>query len=385
MQDRIRNLIQQVQSLVDSDENRRRQDVQRHLGQREVVFPTPINSWDITTTFPMMVQEWCRRLDWKLDLEKIGKATGPLTPDFAAELVEFQLLQKIYKFENVPDDLPLSLGINTNLGLCWMYRKGPLGEHYLIEEDTGAFVPVPILKTEADFDKLEMPRFSFDETLHKERVAVYTEIVEGHLPVGDDAMPGGIGAPFSTANNLRGVLEILEDMQERPHLVHRLMEFIADAILSLNQQIQEARGGIRMGTLGCDEVSCDMFSPAAYEEFVFPYECKVAPSFHSLYYHSCGNLTPLYKKIVQIPNVHRVHVSPWSNLEAAIRDAGGKVILEKHLDPTVEWDRLSREEVRVHVRQITDLGLDYPLDLVVETARPGGRLFREVFYEEIGA
>ena len=53
--------------------------------------------------------------------------------------------------------------------------------------------------------------------------------------------PGGIGAPFQTANNLRGVQEILEDVIERPHLVHRLMEYVTESLLTYIPEMRQAR------------------------------------------------------------------------------------------------------------------------------------------------
>jgi hypothetical protein len=385
MRERIKGRLKEVKSLLASEENQRRQEVQRRLGRKETVHPVPFNAWNLTSGFPLVVVGWSRRLGWKLDPERIGRETGPLTADYAAELVEFQLLQKIEKFKQVPEEIPIAPAISTNLGLCWMFRPGAFGERYRVETSTGAFVPQPILKEESDLEKLERPRFEFDRSRHEARVAVFEEIVEGELPVVDDGLPGGPGAPFSTANNLRGVLEILLDMKDRPAFVHRLMDVIAEAILSFNEEARRELGGGRMGTFGCDEVSCDMFPPAAYEEFIFPYECKAAAAFDSIYYHSCGNLTPLFGKIAEIPKIQRVHVSPWSELAAAIEQAGGKVVLEKHLDPRVNLDKLSREEMRAQVKKVTDLGTHYPLEMVVATNTPGGRLYREVFYEETGA
>src|SRR3989304_1456141 len=99
---------------------------------------------------------------------------------------------------------------------------------------------------------------------HEARVTPFKEIVDGEPPISDDALPRGPGAPFSTANNLRGVLEILLDTKDRPRFVHRLMEFIAEAILTYHREARAELGGARLGTFGCDEVSCDMFAPAVY-------------------------------------------------------------------------------------------------------------------------
>ena len=382
---RIKELSKEFKSLLESEENQRRKEVQQKLHRLEAVYPAAFNSWTYTTTFPIVIIDWCNRLGRSVDIEAVGRATGPLSKDFAAEMIEFQLLAKIESFKTRPDDVPLSPALNTNLGLCWMYTKGGLGERYIINEASGAFVPVPILKEESDLDKLVAPHFRFDRALHEQRVAVYKELVDGEFPIADDGLPRGVNATFQTANNLRGVLEILLDTKDRPAFVHRLMDFIAEAILACDRQARKQSGGPRFGTFGCDEVSCDMFAPAVYEEFIFPYECKAAAAYDSIYYHSCGNLTPLYKKIVDIPNIHCVQVSPWSDLPTAIRDAGGKAILQKWLDPTVNLDKLSRDEMRALVKQVTDLGTDYPLEMIVPTGTPGGRLYREIFYEETGA
>ena len=378
----IDKMAKEVTRLIGSEENQRRIAVQERLNNLEAVRPVPFNSWNLTVGFPIVVISWCNRLDHPLDLEKIAKESYVIDEALAGELIEFQLRQMVEKFNNVPDDLPISNAIHTNLGLCWMYQESPMGEKYTIDNGTGAFVSEPHIRTEDDIEKLEMPSFRFDNALHEARVSVFQNIIGDGFAVVDDALPRGIGAPFSTANNLAGVLEICEGFITKPQFIHRLMSFVAEAIVNYTAEKAAALGGIQLGTFGCDEVSCDMFSPECYEEFVWPYECRAAEAYDSIYYHSCGNLTPLFGKILEIPNIHRIHVSPWSDMSRAIDVLAGKVVMEKHLDPTVKLDDLSPEEMRSYVKQVTDLGTDYPLDMVVATNTPGGRRYRDVFYEE---
>jgi len=411
--DRIKPLLTKLRTILASEENQRRHQIQERLGRREIVHPTPFNTWSLTEGFPIIVQNWCRHLGRDLDLEKIALETGPISSDFACEMIEFQLLQKIEKFRTDNDDFPISPRFCTNFGMCWLYQKGFLGERYHTDANTGAWIADPILKEESDLDKLEIPRYSFDNSLHEARVATFSEILDGEFPIIDDALPPGMGgALFHVASTLRGTMEILLDIKERPKFVHRLMDFIVEAILAQSREAQRVRGtdtspketkvtlswapplawgGEKISFFGVDEVSCDMFSPGVYEEFIFPYECRAAAAFDSIYYHSCGNLTPIFSKIVEIPNVHRIHVSPWSDLAVAIKATAGRVVLEKHLNPLIDLDKLSREEMRSYVKQVTDLGTDYPLEMVVEAPlgsglasgfSPGGQLFREIFYEE---
>lgn len=389
----IKQLIGEVEDIISGEENQRRIDVQRRLNRLETVQPTPFNSFSFSGIFPIVVNAWSKRLKLPIDIELTGKNTGAINPDYAANLIHFQLLQKIEAFKASNDDIPLSSHISTNLGLCWLYRDSPVGEHYRTVPETGAFIAEPILKSEADFEKLEVPRYEFDEQLHKQRIAVFEEMLDGRLLVSDDALPPGIGAPFQTANNLRGVQQILEDFILQPHLVHRVMEFLSQAIVSYVGEMVQLRGGNTgtpsvfgcAGVFGCDEVSCDMFPPSYYDEFIYPYECRAAAVYDTIYYHSCANITPLIEKILTVPNMRRIHVSPWSDLKTAIEVTGKQVILEKWLDPNLKLDELSPDEMRTCVRKVTDCGVDFPLDMRVETNTRGGRLFREIFYEEISA
>lgn len=62
-----------------------------------------------------------------------------------------------------------------------------------------------------------------------------------------------------------------------------------------------------------------MVSPNIYEKLIRPTEIELSRFFGGVHYwHSCGNTTPLQKLISGIPNLHMVHVSPWSSLGNAV-------------------------------------------------------------------
>jgi len=411
---KIEPLIEEVRSLIGSDENQRRQAAQDRLNRKEPV--NLFNDWNFTTGVLGSVLMWRKWLDRNLDVREVGGHTGRISHDFAAEMVEFQLLQKIHKFKNSRDDTPVSPVINTNLGLYALFREGPQGKTRKVDETTGAHVVVPTIKSESDLEAIEKSHVTFDRSLHEERVRAFEEIVGYDFPVVDDELPGYMGSPFGTAYNMRGGLEILTDFRTAPEFVHKLMGCVTRLIVTHNTEARAvwrevtaargeraghdgppvvyedsisgggfSRGGVWMGTVASDEVSCDMFSPADYDEFIHPYEYEVARTFDYGYYHSCGNLTPLFERIVNLPNMHRVHVSPWSDMNKAIEVCAGSVILEKHLDPRVHLERLSRKEMRTYVKKVTDLGTGYPLDMVVPTFTAAGRLYKELFYEETAA
>jgi len=414
---KIERLIEEVRSLVATDENQRRQAAQDRLNRKEPV--NLFNDWNFTAGVPYMILLWCKRLGRSLDMRRGGRQTETVSRDFAAEMVEFQLLQKIHKFNNSRDDTPISPVINTNLGLCSMFGAGAEEDTRKVDETTGAFVVEPTINSESDLDALNDSHVTFDVSLHEARIRAFEEIVGFDFPIVDDALPAYMGSPFGTAYNMRGSARILTDFRVDPAFVHRLMKCVTRLIVNHNAELRAAqdqlaasrrkragrpnpsivyedsvsnggfsRGGVWMGTVGSDEVSCDMFSPADYDEFIYPYEYEVARTFEKGYYHSCGNLTPLFERIISLPNIHRVHVSPWSDMRRAVEVCAGKVILEKHLDPRAGLERLSADQMRAEVKRVTDLGTDYPLDMVVEhlpTFTTAGRLYKRLFYEETRA
>ena len=113
-----------------------------------------------------------------------------------------------------------------------------------------------------------------------------------------------------------------------------------------------------------------MFSENDYLEFIYPYQKVLMDAFPYWYVHSCGNLTPIYKHIAKLPNVHRVHVSPWSKLEAAVEALGNSVILE--IRQPVHFDLLSDAEIDGMADHVLDVcGNSCTVDFVLSHSEKG--------------
>jgi uroporphyrinogen-III decarboxylase len=237
---------------------------------------------------------------------------------------------------------------------------------------------------------------------------VFSDLTDGSFPLLDDLIPLPIGSVFGTASRLRGDSEILMDFIECPDDVHALMRFLTDAARDYNAAHAAfmekdpwcrvntergdflmyiftsicASGGRKMYMAGEDHVSNDMFSEEHYLEFIFPYQKELLQAFPEWYVHSCGNLTPLFKHIAKLPNLNRVHVSPWSNLEAGVEALGNSVVLEIH--HPLDFDEKSGEEIDRMADHLVDVcGGTCTVDIVLLQSENGKR-YKQRILRRIG-
>jgi hypothetical protein len=144
---------------------------------------------------------------------------------------------------------------------------------------------------------------------------------------------------------LRGLENIMLDMLDNPELIHQLMSILRDGtstkldyleengLLSLNTDSYVGSGGfgytdelpakgsskehvrtIDMWGFG-DSQETGSVSPQMFEEFVFPYQLPLLERFGLNCYGCCEPLDKRWEIVKRIPNLRRVSVSPWSDLE----------------------------------------------------------------------
>jgi hypothetical protein len=386
--------MEQVRSRIDSPENRRRLALQSALNNKERVIA--FNSWcwgggisvgDSFSPVPGM------------SIGEMAVQLNDIDAGFAAAVIARQLQNQIHFFDRVDSDVPVSTQIFSNMGLSWLYVTNPVGEACKVHAETGAYVHRQILEDSCEeWRSLLRPVFQVDEALHNRRMKIYSDLTEGMFPLFDDMIPLPIGSIFGTASRLRGDAEILMDFRLCPDDVHALMRFLTDVAREFNAAREmfmmndpwsrtnaergdyllyifapmTALGGKPMYLAGEDHISANMFSEADYLEFIFPYQMELAKDFPCWYVHSCGNLTPFYQHISKLPNLNRVHVSPWSKLEAAVEALGNSVILEIH--PPLDFDRKNADEIDRMADHLVDVcSGNCTVDIVLPPTENGRR------------
>lgn len=281
-----------------------------------------------------------------LDFDIRAYYTDPVT-----YLVNFLRMQ-VYRFEHWADQSVVSLAIPIWLGVT--LESSLFGAQTVYTDDDYPWLDrEAVIKQRGDLDKLSPPDFR-RSGLMPLVLRYYEEIRE---LVDDDVTVSFHEwgrSPFGVAFHIRGMENLLEDMIDDPDFTHRMMRFITDARKSwVTDRARYLGHPVEKGNLYNDEVNVPTLSPALYEEFVLPYEQELS-SFHGgiLYWHSCGNTSPLVPSIAKIPNLEMFHVGPWTSGEACMRVFQGRVPLEFCLHPVKDVQRASRAEIEERVRSI---------------------------------
>jgi uroporphyrinogen-III decarboxylase len=236
-------------------------------------------------------------------------------------------------------------------------------------------------------------------------------LVDGRLRV---TFPGWSRSPWSVAVFLRGFTELYMDVVERPEFVRELLDFIAECRISWEKQRCDFLGigeksleeektwysncyvdyrPVHVSDYFSDEVDGSMLSPQMYASVVYPSELKLARFYGQVrYYHSCGNLTPLLPKLLDLPGIRMLHVSSWTDLAEAYRQANPSVVLQKVLHPEDDVMKAGEDRIRAQIHDIMKTVPDRKLLICADAIYEGDvskvqrwlTIAREVVQETLG-
>ncbi|MCK5114366.1 MAG: hypothetical protein KAR11_06350 [Phycisphaerae bacterium] len=222
-----------------------------------------------------------------------------------------------------------------------------VGRH-TASEAGGAWGYDPPLKTEADFDKLQMPTFTYNHAKTLRELERTEALLGGAMPVELFYGPGFDSATLGTAAaDLRGLEQVMMDMVVAPKLVHKLMTHMRDAKMR-SLDTMEASGLLKPNNTGYGDIlpslcsdpvgsepidgnytlaNCwcagnsqefDQVSPAMWEEFLLEYQKPIFERFGYVCYGCCENLTKKIDRVLSIPNLRIFVCSAWTNLDIVL-------------------------------------------------------------------
>lgn len=325
---------------------------------------------------------WINEIPW----DEMGpELTLHCTDDFCRDQ-ERMLRRILYQWEHMPCDM-----IVEGVLYC------PLVIHdsgFGIEEKAvrtsdryGSRHYIPVLRTEADIEKIQMPKITVDLEASERRYCQMAEIYEGIIPVVKRGACGFWFAPWDILCRWLGIEEMFTDMVERPHFLHGCMERLTAAHLARLEQYEAQNllalnnGYHRVGSGGLgftDELPQPDFdgahvrpmdlwgtataqifsevSPAMHEEFALQYERRWLERFGLNCYGCCE---PLHHKIgilASIPRLRRISVSPRADVAAAAEAIGDRYVFSLKPNPAVlatdTWrPEVARRELRASLEK----------------------------------
>ncbi|MBL7199533.1 MAG: hypothetical protein ISS56_05250 [Anaerolineae bacterium] len=215
----------------------------------------------------------------------------------------------------------------------------------------GAWAYDPPLREERDFGRLVLPRFSFDALKTEEALSRAHGLLGDILPVEQVCDPP-LGATLCTpAAELRGLSQLMIDLIASPHLVHRLMAYLRDAVLQGMDDVEAAglltpnnRGPMTCsdpvgsppadGRLTCQNLwamtnsqELDGVSPRMWETFYLDYQRPILERFGLVGYGCCENLTHKMEGVLSIPNLRIFVCSAWTDLARVVDRVGTDYVI----------------------------------------------------------
>lgn len=222
------------------------------------------------------------------------------------------------------------------------------------------------IDNEKDLDKIKMPVITHDKQASEQNYQMLVEIFGDILTVEKTGIVHRWFAPWDDLIRWWDVQKALMDLMLRPELIHQAMERLVSAYLSRLQQWKDLNllsmtsGNYRVGSGGpgyTDELPQDDFdpvhvrtidqwgcgtaqifsevSPEMHEEFALQYERRWMEQFGLNYYGCCEPLHNKIEVLESIPNLRKISMSPWADVEKMVERTNGKYILSYKPNPAV--------------------------------------------------
>ena len=338
MDDRIEKIKvceERIRELSISEENKRRASMWK---DDDIWPPKPKGKEAIPFTF---------------DIERIGlaKILGYSLIKFYTDPIEYVLRTMeaaIYIFEEYRDCTPIAPSVSYWAGVGFEFSLFGMPTLYT-EEDTW-IGREHLLKERVPVGNLEIPDFYENQAM---KDAFYfcekmRDVMSDDFELG---FPQWDRSAWGMAWQLRGIENLIFDYMEDPGWVDDFLGFLNAARFRWS----DARAGmlgidLQKINLFNDEVGTPVVSPGFYEDVIFKTEKDASEHFGGInYWHSCGNTTLLIPLINKVPAVEMIHVSPWTDRNAAAAGYAEDRALQIVLHPVSEVICPESEDARRQV------------------------------------
>lgn len=227
----------------------------------------------------------------------------------------------------------------------------------------------PQIDNEKDVEKIRMPKVTHDVEASERNYQRMLDIFDGILEVEKRGRPGMWFAPWDGLIRWWGVQKAMMDLVLRPELVHLAMERLISAYLSRLDQLEELNllslnnNNVRVGSGGLgytDELPQDNFdpehvrtidlwgcataqifsevSPEMHMKFALQYERRWLDRFGLTYYGCCEPLDIKMQILKTIPNLRKVSMSPWVDVDRAVKEVGDDYVFSRKPNPAIFTD-----------------------------------------------
>ena len=221
----------------------------------------------------------------------------------------------------------------------------------------------PPLKEPEDFLKMKVPFHEIDEQATERKVKMVKEALGDLIAVNLDRAPAWRmwHADISTElAQLRGLEQIMWDILDRPDWLHKVLGFMRDGILKAHQEAEDSGDwslcdhqnqsmpyaeelkdpavdcyGISRKKLWyyCAAQELTLVGSQQFDEFMLQYQIPIMEKFGLTAYGCCEDLTGKIGLLGKIPNLRRIAVSPFANVERCAEQIGTDYVISYRPSP----------------------------------------------------
>lgn len=292
-----------------------------------------------------------------------------------AYFIEQKLRKEIYQWEHMPLDnvvenwveCPMAVS-DTGFGIEEVSEERHVNDGTIYSHGF-----IPQIEQPADIEKIKDPIVSHDVGQTEARFHALKDAIGDIIPVRKRGVPHLWFAPWDELIRWWGVQQALMDLALRPQMVRDIMERLVEAYLSrLDQYIDlnvlsmnNDNHRVGSGAYGySDELPAEDFdgehvrpidlwgngaaqifsevSPEMHAEFALQFEIRWMKRFGLNYYGCCEPLHNKLDLLKDVPNLRKISISPWADLDKAAEQMRGKYVISYKPNPAIlaerQWD-----------------------------------------------
>jgi hypothetical protein len=312
---------------------------------------------------------WINEIPWH-EMDVDGELRLGTTSEWS-RYHEWELRKLIYQWEHMPADMVIEAAVysplvvhNSGFGIVEDVSIAMTDEansivsrHFNIQ-----------IRDEDDLEKIKAPVVSHDARASEQQYRQLRDICDGIIEVKERGANGFCFwfSPWDEMIRWWGVHEFMLDLYDRPGLVHKAIDKLVNAYVIALDQFEEqdllrlnntyyriGSGGlgytdqlprpgyspehVRANDLwgsGAAQIFSDV-SPRMHWEFALQYELRWMSRFGLNYYGCCD---PLHRKMAlleRIPNLRKVSMSPFVNIDEAVANVGSRYVFSYKPNPAV--------------------------------------------------
>ena len=216
----------------------------------------------------------------------------------------------------------------------------------------------PVIIEPADLKKFKVPEVIYDEAASVREYELVRDLLGDILPVRLRGVRHVSFHLMSLYTSWRGLEETMMDMYAEPAMLHDAMAFLEKGHHEIIRQYESMRlldlnndnsyhssGGngwndelpapgfdpahVRPKDLwaSAEAQELALVSPEMHKEFSLDYESRLLEPFGLIGYGCCEDLTKKLDDVLAIPNIRRISISPFANVERSAEKIGNRAIV----------------------------------------------------------